>query len=105
MDTTVKFNDISSSYTTSRAGLLTYPTTAMPDFNAVYIYDVINGMQAVASGMLNKIQSKLTYPEVELYREKIIVKHDDFVRFKNHLEATDIQENPSLDKLIKKFSK
>ncbi len=105
MDTLVRMDDIPSSNSTSRAGVSSYPITAVPDYDSIRIYDVINGKEAVASGILHKLQSGLSCPEVELYREQIIVNNDDFMRFKHHVESTEVRENLSVKNLIKKYSK
>jgi hypothetical protein len=103
MDTTVKLNDFSSLCTTSRAGLNSYPLTAAPDFNAIYIYDVVNGIEDVASVFMSNIQSIFAKSEDDMFRQRIVVEDEAFYKFKNHLESTEVYQNTGLEKLFKKF--
>lgn len=104
MQTTAILSDISSSYSTSRASFYAYPITAVPDYNLVNINDVVNGAGAVASELFDQIYGKFICTEVELHREKIFINIDDYFKFKDYVESTEVQENPRLENFLKKFS-
>lgn len=97
METTVATKNFSSNTDCRYNSLALSLTPTIPhENNYVVFYDVVNGMG-------QEVNDQFFFPLSEINKEKIIVSHEDFIRFSHHVESADISVNSRLDRLISKF--
>jgi len=89
---------------TGNAESLSYPITQFNSTNFENIYRcLIYKDESIACEVFGNTKNILTYPEIDLGGEKIIVNNDDYIKFEKHLEQTKEIKNIGLEKLLNKF--
>jgi hypothetical protein len=103
MSTSPTKDNVFSNYSTSKADFLTYLVTPVDDLNMIRTYNVISGAKEVSSEIIEEQQKIISFPSIEPYLDRIEIKHEDFIKFKNRLESEEVFDNPNLIKLLEDY--
>lgn len=104
MSTSPTKDNVFSNYSTSKADFLTYLVTPVNVLNMIRTYNVIPGAKEVYNEITEEQQKVISFPVIDPYLDRIEIKHEDFIKFKNHLKSVKIIENPKLMRLLEEFS-
>jgi hypothetical protein len=105
MSTISSFVNFSIDCTTSTASSLSYPVTAVPGYDAVVIFELINEVFCMRQHIVEKEYHTVEYYQDSLSCEKIVLSHEDFATITNHLESVEPVDNPNLKNLFTRYSK